>query len=241
MWIEPTAFAPTVGSVVGLRLRVGENFVGDPIARDPALIEEFVAIEGAARTPIPGRDGADPAGLVRVAAPGLIIAGYRSRPSPVTLQAEKFNQYLKEEGLDHVVEMRTRRNETQAPVRELFSRYAKSLILSNPIGSETDRPIGFTLELVAERSPFTRAARAELPVRLTYLGRPVARAQVVAISRVNPTGRLTARTDQGGRVRLRLPNDGAWLIKAVHMVPAEKDSGADWVSYWASLTFQVKR
>ena len=100
MWIEPTAFAPAVGSIVGVRLRVGEKFIGDPIPRDPALIEEFITVDRASRTPIVGRDGADPAGLIRIATPGLIIAGYHSRPSAVTLQADKFNQYLKDEGLD---------------------------------------------------------------------------------------------------------------------------------------------
>ena len=37
----------------------------------------------------------------------------------------------------------------------------------------------------------------------------------------------------------RLPKSGAWLIKAVHMVPASRESGADWASQWASLTFEV--
>jgi len=30
-----------------------------------------------------------------------------------------------------------------------------------------------------------------------------------------------------------------WLVKTVHMVPAPADSGADWESLWASLTFEI--
>ena len=30
LWIEPTRFAPAAGEVVGLRLLVGEHFVGEP-------------------------------------------------------------------------------------------------------------------------------------------------------------------------------------------------------------------
>ena len=43
---------------------------------------------------------ADPAGLVRVGSPGLAIVGYESRNSSVALEAEKFEKYLGEEGLE---------------------------------------------------------------------------------------------------------------------------------------------
>jgi hypothetical protein len=36
-----------------------------------------------------------------------------------------------------------------------------------------------------------------------------------------------------------LSKSGAWLVKAVHMVPARADAGADWESVWASLTFEL--
>src|SRR5262245_52961907 len=157
MWIEPTAFAPAVGSIVGLRLRVGEHFVGDPIPRDPSLIQEFFSVDRAARTPIAGRDGADPAGLIKVTTPGLIVAAYKSRPSAVALTADKVNQYIKEEGLDRVAAARAARGESNAPARELFSRCAKSLLSSGSPHDGGDRALGLTLELVAERNPYVMA------------------------------------------------------------------------------------
>jgi uncharacterized GH25 family protein len=78
-----------------------------------------------------------------------------------------------------------------------------------------------------------------LPVSLTYQGQPLAGALVVALNRANPTEKLAVRSDKSGRVRLRLPRGGMWLIKAVHMIPAEPESGADWESFWASLTFTL--
>ena len=102
MWIDPTTFSPDSGQIVGVRLRVGQDLLGDPIPRDPALINQFVFEDGTGRKPLVGRDGADPAGFLRVAAPGLLVIGYHSNPSAVELTAEKFHQYLKEEGLDAV-------------------------------------------------------------------------------------------------------------------------------------------
>lgn len=240
MWIEPTSFAPKPGDLIGARLRVGQDFIGDPLRRDDALIEEFVIQSAESRKPLIGRSGADPAGLARVDGSGLMIIGYRSRPSTVEQTAEKFNQYLKEEGLESIAALRARRGQTGG-VRELFSRCAKSLVQSGPSNSgDGDRALGFTLELVAEKNPYALTAGQDLPVRLTYENRPVAGALVVAIDHDNPIERLSVRSDASGRVRFRLPHAGQWLVKAVHMVPATAGSSADWESFWASLTFETR-
>ena len=239
MWIEPTTFSPGLGEIVGVRLRVGEKLIGDPLPRNPALLNQFVVEDADGRRPVTGRNGADPAGFVRAAAPGLLIIGYRSNPSAIEQTAEKFNQYLKEEGLDAVAAARARRGHT-GTVREMFSRCAKSLVQSGaPSEAQGDRSLGFPLELVAGRNPFAIGAGEELPVRLAYESRPVAGVLVVAINRSQPSEKLMARTDREGRVRFRLPRSGMWLIKAVHMVEAPAGAGADWVSYWASLTFEL--
>jgi uncharacterized GH25 family protein len=241
MWIDPTTFSPESGEIVGVRLRVGQDFLGDPLPRDPALINQFVFEDAAGRKPLVGRDGADPAGFLRVATPGLLVIGYRSNPSAVELTPEKFNQYLKEEGLDAVAALRARHNETRAKAREIFSRCAKSLVWSGLAkDGQGDRPLGFPLELVAERNPYAIPAGEDFPVRLIYENRPLAGALVVALNRLHPSDKLSARTDNEGRARFRLRPGGMWLVKAVHMVPAPAGTNAEWASYWASLTFELR-
>jgi hypothetical protein len=241
MWIVPTTFSPASGEIVGVRLRVGQDLLGDPLPRDPALVNQFVVEDAEGRKPVIGRDGADPAGFLRVAMPGLLVIGYRSNPSAIELPAETFNQYLKDEGLDTVAALRARRNETGANAHELFSRCAKSLVLSgSPSEAQGDRRLGFPLELVAERNPYAIRAGQDLPVRLTYEDRPLAGALVVAINRQYPSERLAVRTDKDGRVRFQLRPGGMWLVKAVHMVPAPAGTNAEWASFWASLTFELR-
>ncbi len=239
LWIEPTTFTPEPGQTIGARLRVGQDFVGDAVLRDPALIKEFVAVDAHGSKPLAGQMGDDPAGGVRITTPGLLIIGYRSHPSAVELPADKFNDYLKEEGLDAIAAQRARRRESGAAVREQFSRCAKSLVMSGaPSAAQGDRALGFTLELVAERNPYALRAGEDLPLRLTYESRPLAGALVVAMNRRNPAQKQAARTDAEGRVRFPLRAGGQWLIKAVHMVRAPLVSRAEWSSYWASLTFE---
>src|SRR3954454_1321472 len=215
-WIEPNSFTPAIGQMLKIRMLVGQDLMGDPVAIDPALVKQFV----------------EP---TRMAFPGLSIVGYESYPSPVEMNGEKFNGYLKDEGLDSIP-----RQPAAATVRELFARCAKSLILAGPAApGQADRELGFTLELVAERNPYTMRDGDELALRLLYQKRPIGRVQVVAISKADPAMKLTARTDAQGRVRFRLPHSGMWMIKAVHMIPAPAGAKADWMSYWASLTFEV--
>ena len=240
MWIDPTTFSPEPGTIVGLRLRVGQDLLGDPLPRDPSLINQFVFEDGSGRKPVVGREGADPAGFLRVAMPGMIVVGYRSNPSAIEQTAEKFNQYLKEEGLDAVAALRARRHETDLKAREIFSRCAKSLIATGAgKAAEGDRSLGFTLEIISERNPYATAGGRDFPFRLVYENRPLPGALVVAINRSNPAEKLTSRTDSEGRVRFTLPRGGMWLVKAVHMVPAPAGANADWASYWASLTFEL--
>jgi uncharacterized GH25 family protein len=241
MWIEPTAFSPEPGQTIGIRLRVGQDFLGDPMPRDPRHVNQFFVEDESGRKAVAGRDGVDPAGFLRVSNSGLFVIGYRSNPSSVELPADKFNQYLKEEGLEAIAEARARRNETGAAARELFARCAKSLVLSGaPRQAQGDRTLGLTLELVAERNPYAIRAGEFLPVRLTFESRPLAGALVVAMNRLNPDEKQSARTGKDGRVRFRLPSGGMWLVKAVHMTPAPAGANADWTSFWASLTFELK-
>jgi len=242
LWIEPTSFSPRAGEIVGVRLKVGMNLAGDPVPRVPELVNQFVVASAFDRKAVSGRSGGDPAGVLRVDGPGLRVIGYYSNPSWIELPPEIFNAYLKEEGLDSIIAVRALRNQSGASARELYSRCAKSLVLSGSADeAEGDRTLGFPLELVAERNPYALRADEDLTVRLTYEKRPLAGALVVAINRANPAEKVSGRSDRDGRVRFKLRPGGMWLVKAVHMVAAPAGSKADWQSYWASLTFRVER
>jgi uncharacterized GH25 family protein len=246
-WIDPSSFHPAPGQRVTVRLRVGQHFRGDPVPRDPALLQRFAVVgPGGAETPVPGVPGAEPAGFATLTAPGLSLIVYTGGRSPVSLDGAKFETYLAEEGLEAVRAARAKKGQTAAPVKEVFSRDAKAfLAVGGKSGAGFDRVLGLTLELIPEKDPAALAPGAELPVRLLYRGKPLAGALVAALPRdqprEQPDAKVTARTDAAGRARLRLERPGVWLVKAVHMVPAPADAQADWESFWASLTFETAK
>ena len=99
-WLGPSSFRPRIGALVGLRLLVGQDMVGDPVTREPEAIKQFVVATRDSVTPVAGRDGGDPAGIIRVAAHGLLVVGYESHPRAIELAPDKLNQSPGEEGLD---------------------------------------------------------------------------------------------------------------------------------------------
>jgi len=236
-WIEPSTFHPAVGETVMAGLRVGQDFFGDPVGRDPKAIEKFVVRDAKGEHPVAGIDFQDPAGYVQVDSPGLAVVGYRSRPAFLTLPPEKFDEYLKLEGLERIVTWRAEHGQSKQPSRELFSRCAKSLLSTGAgKGARFDEPLGFRLEIVPESNPY--AAKGPMTFRLTFDGKPLQGALVIAMNQNDPQAKASARSDRSGRVTFPIAKPGVWLIKSVHMIAAPAGSNAEWESLWASLTFE---
>jgi uncharacterized GH25 family protein len=243
-WIQPSSFHPAPSARVSIHLRVGEEFHGEPVARNPERIERFFArVAGAESTPIVGVDGKAPAGYWSPAAPGFAWIGYRSRASSIELAADKFESYLAEEGLERIIELRRMRAERNAPGRERYSRCAKSLIqvgAGDAASRVHETKLGFPLEIMPEQNPYTLHAGDVFSVRLVYLDKPLEGALVGCMSERDPTAEVRVRTDAEGRAKFTLARDGVWLVRVVHMVRAPAGEPSDWDSLWASLTFELR-
>jgi hypothetical protein len=145
-WIEPSTFRPSVAESVTASLRVGQEFVGDPVGRDSALIEKFIVRDNAGERPIAGLERQDPAGFFRVEKAGGAIVGYRSRPKYLELAPDKFEQYLRDEGLEGIIALRAQRGESQKPSREIYSRCAKSLLIAGSGATAFDSRSAFDMK-----------------------------------------------------------------------------------------------
>jgi uncharacterized GH25 family protein len=225
-WIEPSSYAPASGELVMLRLRVGASFIGDPVPRDPALLQTFVSRSGKRDEAIPGMSGRDPAGMLRATADCSVVF-YESKPREATLTPEKFAQYIREEGLETQIA-----TPPTAPVIDRFSRSAIAIL--RPAGKQCDEashPGPVTLQLMPANDP---AKSPKLVLHLLYKSKPLSKTTIIAIDRRNPRSTQRAVTDTKGRAQLTLASPGPWLVKAVHL---EKQADGSYRSYWASLTF----
>mgnify|MGYP001340302430 CR=1 FL=1 len=248
-WIEPETFRAQPQSALRISLKVGDFAVGDDVPRDDARILDFTLRGPAQRATIVGRDGALPAGVVRPQASGLHVLGYRSNHASVELEGAKFEEYLREKGLDRVLAERAAAGESDARARERYSRCAKALVQVGSGGpQEFAVMLDYPLEIVPEQNPCAlfaeRDSAAALPVRVFFRGEPLAGALLGALE-LAPSdpetnkAPLLARTDAEGRARLELPRSGRWMLAVVHMKRAPDRETADWESFWASLTFET--
>ena len=237
-WIEPSSFKPAPGAIVAVHLWVGQNFVGDPVPRQSGAIEQFFVRASGIDTDIGGANHIDPAGLFRAGGDTPAAIGYHSSGSDIELPADKFEDYLRQYGLDAIVAERARRGESNKPGRERFFRYAKALLTGARSDATATHPLGFDYEIVPRDDP-TLPLAGPLRGTILYDGKPLAGALVEALWRDDPSIRLAMRSDAQGAFAFALPQSGVWLIKSVYMVRAGFFASHDWDSHWASLSFEV--
>lgn len=236
-WIEPSTFHPAPGAMVSVGLRVGQDFIGDPVPRLSAFIAAFSVRQNGKDQDIGGSDHIDPAGFLRADGATTAIISYASTGAYIELPADAFEDYLRLYGLDDIVVSRAARGEHATLGRERFYRCAKALLTGREPLAGVTKPLGLAYEIVPDEDPTSRLA--PFHGRVLYDGKPLADALVVALLRGQPSVHLQARSDSQGAITLPLPRPGIWLIKSVHMVRASFFASEDWDSFWASLTFQV--
>ena len=239
-WIEPSTFHPAAGTTVTIGLRAGQNFVGDPVPRFERGIERFVVRQDGSEQPIVGIENVDPAGFLQARGGSTAVIAYASTGAPIELPAAQFEDYLRQVGLEPIIELRARRGEQAKPGRERFYRYAKALLAGERTSAAVTRPVGLAYEIVPDTDPTDPAAPQNiLRGRVLYANKPLAGALVEAYLYSDPSVHFATRSDAGGAFAFTLPRAGVWLIKSVHMARASIFSSADWESFWASLTFEL--
>lgn len=163
--------------------------------------------------------------------------------SYITLEAAKFEDYLRDEGMDYIVTERKRLGESAKPGRERYSRFLKSLVQvgNNGTGNIKTR-IGSKLEIVPLDNPYSKKAGGVVTFQFWFDGRPLSDYTVFADNRLNgkvTTTKLT--TDKEGKADVKLDRKGVWLVRLVYMQRCPRNCGeSDWESFWGALSFGVR-
>jgi uncharacterized GH25 family protein len=250
-WLEPSRYRAAAGDTLAIAAFAGTGFRGE---RKPYAAPRTLALMLRGPRALDMRPAAVNGDLTfaRFIAPdarGALIV-YRSDFSPIELPATAFDRYLEDQGLEAPRAARARLGAAAGPGRERYARCAKAWIAGTR-ASDAPRwrtPAGLPLEIVPLAEP-GRGAR--LPVRVLWLGRPLANAQLrawrqpvtAAFAAIEGAMRDSAgcadqqRTDRRGQATLHVSGSGEWLVSCVHMVPSDDRAEADWQSLWASLTF----
>ncbi|MES2055204.1 MAG: DUF4198 domain-containing protein [Pseudomonadota bacterium] len=157
------------------------------------------------------------------------------------LPAIRFNDYLNVEGLTPALRQRQANGRMAADGSENYGRRAKALVQVGPVGTEPAtivKPVGLTLEIVPERSPYAMPRATTLPVRVFYQGRPLAGALVKLTDLARDAEPVeTHRTDVTGRARFALPRHGNWLLNTIWTRSLPPSRETDFETVFSSLSF----
>ena len=163
--------------------------------------------------------------------------------SYIKLDAAKFENYLREDGMDYIIDERKRLGESNKAGSERYSRFIKTLLQvgDNRTGSAKTR-VGSKLEIVPLENPYSKKSGDNLKLQIYFGGVPLKEKAVFADNRDGEeysTQKLT--TDKDGKITVKLDRKGLWLIRLVYMQRCAKNCNeADWESFWGALSFGLK-
>ncbi len=178
--------------------------------------------------------------VVQIQGSGHFYAVVVQKPRYIELTAEQFGQYIEHEGLPEIKKLREKMGLQEKPGREIYSRYVKALI--HVQGQQMGwmiKPLGLKVEIVPEVHP---CLGGEIPVQVLFEGQPL-KGQTLLYGKGGGEFK-EVRTNNQGRAVLDIDRSGIWFVKTIHMIYREKpqklgDKEAEWLSYWATLTFEI--
>ncbi len=172
--------------------------------------------------------------------PGNYLLGMERNWSYITIESEKFEAYLREDGLDYIIPEREKLGERKKEGRERYSRFIKSLL---QVGDKRDdqykRKLGLKLELIPLENPYSKKIGDTISFQLSFDGKPTAGRTVFADNREVETQKMV--TNNNGKFSFKINKSGLWLVRLVIMQRCKADCGeVDWESFWGAFSFGAK-
>jgi Domain of unknown function (DUF4198) len=244
LYLLPDRFLIEKGAVLSFGIHNGDAFPESEASPAMERLRDVVlhSSTGAAEAEHLHVDGKRAIGTAAVSRPGDLILTARTIPNFIQLEPDKFEDYLKEEGLTDVIAWRASHGEARKPGRERYSKYAKALLLAGTPDGYYDHQAGFAIEIVPEKDPYLLKPGEQLPVKVLFQGKPAAGLSMEA-AWAGPQGKGVQRvgtTDSQGRIVVPLRAAGRWRLHTIKMERCTEPAVADWESSWASLTFELR-
>jgi uncharacterized GH25 family protein len=241
-WMEPARFFYQKGETAGIDLRAGENFTGErwSLKRHRIVRLEKHASDLVENISLPPDTSRRPQLSVALHSEGEHLLMMQSNNAYIELEADKFNAYLKEDGLDEIMDYRTTTNTLSQPSREHYQRNTKLLLSCGNVHTETyKKNTGMPLEIIALQNPYTTPVGSELQFQVLFENKPHAFALVKIWHKAEGrTFMQNVYTDKDGIITTRVSGEGSWMISCVKM-KASTEKNIDWQSYWGSYVFGV--
>src|SRR5579872_5218416 len=174
-WLQPKKFKYALNEEMNVAFQVGENFEGEPWDLKKNKIEKLELFHLAKTIDLRQQVKLDAKEKLKYkfVEEGTFLLSMQSNEAYLELDAEKFNDYLKEDGLENAIDIRTKTNTLDKPSKEFYSRYVKLLVQS---GSKTDdtfkKKTGMRIEIIPMQNPYLLKPGDYLQCLVLFNGKP---------------------------------------------------------------------
>lgn len=112
---------------------------------------------------------------------GTYVAGVSTKPRNIELKAEKFNNYLKHDGVLDMLEERTKNNLLNKDAVESYQKHVKAIYQVGDTKTDDWKTVlGYPIEFVPQENPYTKYSGSKLAVQLLLDGKPLSNQLVYA-------------------------------------------------------------
>jgi uncharacterized GH25 family protein len=241
-WIQPDKFIYKRAEPVNIKFLVGENFTGDNWSGDKDKINSLrLYFDDVTDKNVDDNLRINKGDSLQIAMldEGTIMVTLNTKNSFIDLDAAKFNDYLREDGLNEALKYRDKNNDTTKNGLEIYQRSVKTIFqvggrYTNSCKQKTDLP----LDIVPAEHPYTISKDKYFKVKLYFKGEKLKDTKVKIWHKVED--QISVRedtTDKEGEIKFFVSPEGEWMVSCVKMIRLEKDEKAEWQSYWGSLTW----
>ena len=243
-WFEPAMFFLSPGEKTAVHLYVGDGLVKDREERafELAKTTMFRLLSASNSWDLKTSlvDGALPILNFSADRGGNYLLAMERNWSYIKLEPQKFEDYLREDGMEYIIAERAKLGESTKEGRERYGRFIKSLLQVGEKRDETyKKSVGLRLEITPLENPYSKRVGDKLSFQILFEGKPLAGKTVFADNRSGATQRLI--TDHQGKITLKIDRSGLWLVRLVFMQRCRASCGeADWESFWGAFSFGAK-
>ncbi len=243
-WFEPETFFPAPGEKTVVHLYVGDGLIKDreerPFQLSKTTMFQVFSTGNSLDLKTSLIDEALPIYNFSAAQTGNYMLAMERNWTYIKLEPQKFEDYLREDGMEYISAERAKLGETAKEGRERYSRFIKSLLQVGDTRNETyKKNLGLKLEIMPLENPYSKRVGDKLKFQILFDGKPLANRTIFADNRNSATQKMT--TDKNGKIFVKLDRSGLWLVRLVTMQRCTADCGeADWESFWGAITFGVK-
>ena len=244
-WLEPLAYQVPSDGRLEAEIVNGQDFEGVELSYLPQRFVRFEQIAGPRGLPVQGRLGSRPALNAAPLTEGLNVVIYQSTTATVTYDDwAKFQRFVDHKDFGDVRSLHDARGLPDANFREVYGRYAKTLI-NVGVGGGADMRTGLETEIVALTNPYTDDLSAGMRVQVFYGDDVRADTQVEVFDKAPDDSVVVTyvRTDADGIAVVPVTAGHSYMLDAVVLREPSAElaasSNAVWETLWANLTFAV--